>query len=97
MFLPLRVECLCFHVHDGFLRTLKNRWILRLCVLLQALLRHDPHDFDNVFANLRDGNVDDLLSLLIGNSFLMDELDNLPSFSWNPWNWYGNDSLIHTI
>ena len=38
---------------------------------LQALLRHDPRDFNNLFPDLPDVSIDNLLNDTIGHSFLL--------------------------
>ena len=66
------------------------------CVLLHTLLTDGFRHLDDLFLNLRAGNVDDLLSHVIGNSSLWNKLGHLPSFLSNPWNWHGND-LLHRV
>ena len=64
------------------------------CALLQALFRGGFRQFEIELPNLRDGTVDDLVNDVIGDSPLLNELDHLPCFLPNPWNWYGDD-LLH--
>ena len=74
-----------WHIHD-----------LLSCAQLQALLRHDPHDFNNLFPDLLDVSIDNLLNDTIGHSILRNELYPSSRFLLNRWNWRGND-LLHCV
>ena len=71
------------------------------CALLHALRRDDFQDFAASSLNLWAGSVDDLLNSETGDRIIRNELDRLPNFLPNLWDWHVDGflrcALLHTL